>query len=269
MKKPIVIGTFQTGTLHELYQIVKAGVESNFMSFDTAPSYHTEKNLGDAIANLSVTYHLQREQFEIIDKIDAWQMQKTNGNIAPYVYSSIEQMDINYIDLLLIHWPIPEYMDATWKTFEQLFEEGVVKSIGVCNVRKRHLKRFTNYNIKPQYIQIERHPLNTCEDTIRYCREHGINILAYSPLCRMDERLKKDEYLRIIANNHHKNIGQVILRWHIDTGVTPVFMSKKPERIKENLNIFDFKLSDEEISYINSMNQNYKLFLESWGCPGF
>ena len=93
--------------------------------------------------------------------------------------------------------------------------------------------------------------------------------MSYSPLCQMDERLRTNKKLKQISEKYGKNIGQVILRWHIDTGCIPVFMSRKPDRVKENLDIFDFSLTKEEIKIISSLNENYKLFLESWGCLGF
>ena len=178
-------------------------------------------------------------------------------------------MNVDYLDLLLIHWPIPEYMDNTWKCFEQLYKEEVISHIGICNLRVRHLEKYTRYDIPLQYLQIERHPLRTSEQEVQYCREHGIKVMSYSPLCQMDERLRTNKKLKLISEKYGKNIGQVVLRWHIDTGCIPVFMSRKPDRVKENLDIFDFSLTKEEVKIISSLNENYKLFLESWGCIGF
>jgi len=150
-----------------------------------------------------------------------------------------------------------------------LKEEGKVKAIGICNVRVRHLEDYANKSIIPDFVQIERHPLNTCHEEVSYCHEHNIHIMAYSPLGRMLADIRKSETLKSIAESHGKTIGQVILRWHIDTGVIPVFGTRKEKRLKENTDLNDFSLSQDEISQIEEMNSNTKIFLESWGCPKY
>ena len=102
-----------------------------------------------------------------------------------------------------------------------------------------------------------------------YCKAHGIKVYSYSPICRMHPDLRNSDVLQHIAGKYQKNIGQVILRWHIDTCAVPIFMSKNPKRVVDNLHIFDFELTDDEIKRISSLDKNYKIFLESWGCPGF
>lgn len=265
----LMVGTFQNNNYSELLNVVCAAVECGYTGFDTAPSYKSEVALGMAIHEAGKRYNLSRDKFFISDKIDAWQMQEGNGDIRKFVTEAILKMDIGYVDLLLVHWPVPEYLDNTWKCFEQLYIEGLVKNIGICNVRVRHLKKCIEYNITPQYIQIERHPLRTCEAELDFCREHNIKVMSYSPICQMDERLKHSEILQRLSLKYKKNIGQIILRWHIDTGCIPVFMSKKPDRVRKNLDIFDFYLTEDEINDISSLNIRYKLFLESWGCAGF
>ena len=121
----------------------------------------------------------------------------------------------------------------------------------------------------PEFIQIERHPLRICQKEMDYCREHGITVMSYSPLCRMHPDIRNNQYMQSLSEKYGKNIGQIILRWQIETNAIPVFMSKKPNRIKENAEIFNFNLTSDEVERINSLNQNYKIFLESWGCPGF
>lgn len=266
---PIMLGTFQNRNYDELFGMVNAAVSEGFTGFDTAPSYKSEESLGKAIKEVSSIYGLKRQNFFISDKIDAWQMQEGNGDIQCFVDDAIKKMDIDYFDLLLIHWPIPEYLDKTWKSFEKLYNEGVVKNIGICNLRVRHLQKVINYNIPPQFVQIERHPLRTCVNELNFCLNHRIRFMSYSPMCQMDSRLKDNDMLVSIAKKYKKNVGQIILRWHLDTNSIPVFMSKSPTRVKDNLDIFDFSLTSDEISLVSSLNQNYKIFLESWGCLGF
>lgn len=265
----IMIGTFQNDRYQDLLDVVQAGVESGFTGFDTAPSYGTELQLGNAIQECMAHYQLTRKDFFISDKVDAWQMQRTNGDVRCYVEEAIRKMNIEYLDLLLVHWPVPEYIEQTWRHMQQLKESGLVKRIGICNVRVRHLQEWHSRDIIPEYIQIERHPLRTCALEMQYCIDNGIKVVSYSPLCRMHKHIKESDVLNTLMLKYNKNIGQIILRWHIETGSIPVFMSKRSSRIKENMDIFDFTLTQEEVNDINTLNENYKLFPESWGCPGF
>lgn len=252
-----------------LKTVVRSAIESGIYSFDTAPSYKTEAALGRILSKLSDEMGIAREKLFIQTKIDAWQMQESNGNIEKYVVSAMKQLGVEYLDALLIHWPIPEYFDRTWESFVKLRNDGIVRKIGVCNVRLRHLKKYMEFDTVPDLIQIERNPLRTCEKEISFCREHGIEVQAYSPLCKMDERLRDSEILRQISQVREKSLGQTVLRWHIDTGVTPVFTSTKPERVREYAAIEDFSLTQEEVFAMSSLNENYKMYLESWSCPGF
>ena len=251
-----------------LKNVVRSAMENEIFSFDTAPSYGTESVLGKIIKELSEEMGVGRERLFIQTKIDAWQMQESDGNISKYVESAMKQLCVDYIDSLLIHWPVPEYFDRTWESFVKLRRADVVRKIGVCNVRLRHLKRFAAFDYVPDMIQIERNPLRTCENEINFCHEHGIEVQAYSPLCKMDERLRDSEILKAVSQKYDKSLGQVVLRWHIDTGVTPVFTSTKPHRVSEYAGIFDFKLSAEDICEISSLNIDYKMYLESIACPG-
>lgn len=265
----ILLGTFQCKQYEGLKNVVDAAMQVGIRGFDTAPSYGTEKKLGKAINECSTKYKIKREDLFISDKIDAWQMQEGNGNISKYVKSALHMMKLDFLDLLLIHWPIADYLENTWNSFNDMQKQGLVQHIGICNVRVRHLEQMKLVGIEPECIQIERHPLRICDKEMDYCHKHGISVLSYSPLCRMHSDLCNSLVLNELTDKYNKNIGQIILRWQLDTNAVPVFMSKNPIRIKDNIDIFDFSLTKEEIEKINLLNTNYKIFLESWGCPGF
>lgn len=267
----VIIGTLNLKNYDTLRSIVEVSSEIGFKAYDTAPSYQTEEVLGSVINDMINERKINRSDIFISDKVDAWQMQETNGHIQKFLYNALKKMNLDYIDQYLIHWPIPEYFEETWKSMEKLYEEGVVKHIGISNIRVGHLQRMETYqNICPHFVQIERHPLRTCDNEMKYCKSHQIKVQAYSPLCRMNEKIKQSKLLQSLKEKYHKNdIGQIILKWHLQTGSIPVFTTTSPQRIVSNLNIFDFQLSDEEISQINQMNCNYKIFLESTGCPGY
>ena len=259
----IVLGTYQMPDYESLRRIVACALDAGVSAFDTAPSYGTEGMLGRTLKETAKG----RESLFCSDKIDAIQMY--HGNIKEHVEQRLLLMDIGYFDLLLIHWPLEQYMANTWKQMQVLKAEGKVKAIGICNVRVRHLEHFAKMGIVPDYVQNERHPLNTCDAEVAYCHGHCIKVMAYSPLGRMLPEIRNSKTLKDIANRYHKNIGQVILRWQIDTGAIPVFGTKKESRLKDNINIFDFTLTDNEKQSISAMNTNTKIFLESWGCPKY
>lgn len=267
----IVLGTFKVKNYQVMYEMVKTALENSCYAFDTSPSYGTEIDLGKALAETKALYE-SREKIFITTKIDPMQMYESNGNIESYVNESLNNLKLDYIDLLLIHWPFEKYINRTWKTMINLQEKGIIKNIGICNVNVRVMKKFIEENLFdgkiPQFVQNEISPLRTCEEDIKYFKENNIIIQAYSPLCRMKQPIKESEILKELAKKYNKDIGQIILRWHIDKGIIPVFTSTKSARIKSNLDIFNFKISDEDITKINELNQNYKIFLESFGCPG-
>ncbi len=250
----------------DLIKIIGAGLDGNVFGFDTAPSYKSEKLLSQVLNECCAKRNIPREKLFIQTKIDAWQMQQ--GNIKQFLDKALSDMQLNYLDSLLIHWPVPEYFEETWSRLVDFKKSGVVKNIGVCNVRKRHIVKLLASNDRPDIIQIERNPLRTCDDEISLCKENNIIIQSYSPLCKMDKRIADDPSINQIAKAHGKSIGQVVLRWHIDTGAVPIYTSRKPERIAEYADIFDFELSSAEISQISKLNQNFKLYLESIACPG-
>lgn len=253
----------------ELLKVVKSCFENGIHSFDTAPSYKTEDLLGEIFHHCTKEYKVNREEIFVQTKIDVWQMQEGNGDVRRFVEFTLKSMNLQYLDSLLIHWPIPELFCKTWHCFEELYKENLVRSIGVCNVRLRHMKQMKSLEVLPHIIQIERHPLNVFDEEISFCKENGISIQAYSPLCKMDTRLSESSILMELAKKYQKSIGQIILRWQLDTKAIPVFTSTKTSRIMEYSDIYDFNLSQEEIALVSSHNENYKMYLESRACPGF
>ena len=270
VKIPIIIlGTYKHKKYSLLKEIVFSSIENGITGFDTAPSYGTEKILGRIIHDCLIELQIQRKDLFVSTKIDAYQMQDSNGNVEFYVDKVLKEMKLDYIDQLLIHWPIPEYFEKTWESFISIFKSGKAKVIGVCNVRKRHLLKLFNSELFPMIVQNERHPLYNDRMTLEFCKNNNIVYEAYSPVGQMMKQIRNSQTLKHLALKYDRNIGQIILRWHIDSGSTPVFMSSKIDRIKEYANIFNFSLTKEDIVSIDMLNKNYKIFLESEGCPNF
>lgn len=270
-KEPwIFMGTFQNKDFDLLLSNVQIGIQNGVYGFDTAPSYKSEGILGKVLKTLISKKLAKREDFFISDKVDAWQMQESNGEMSQYVQDALTKMHLDYLDLVLVHWPIPEHLYATIRSLNELKEKGLIRNIGVCNVRLGHLKRIhSNVGILPDYIQNEIHPLNNCDEVVNWCNEKNIKIMAYSPLCRMNKKIIENPILQELSIKYNKSVGQIILRWHIERNVIPVFMSHNPKRIVENTSIRDFLVDNNDIKRINAMNENYKIFLESNGCPGY
>lgn len=270
MKSPqFIIGTYQCDSDLTLLNIVRESFDSGIYAFDTAPSYKTEELLGRALMMAMQEYRITREQLFITDKIDAWQMRQNKGDVRSFVYNALKKLNTDYIDVMFIHWPIPEYIERTWESLLQCKEDGLICESGICNVRVRHLLEWKQLGFEPACIQIERHPLRTCNQEMEYCLENNIKVFSYSPLGRMLPAIRESDALQAIAAKYNKDIAQIILRWHLDTNACPVFTSTKAGRIKSNTNVSDFYLSLEEIKQVDSLNINHKIFLESWGCPGF
>ncbi|MBQ4344400.1 MAG: aldo/keto reductase [Muribaculaceae bacterium] len=266
---PIFIGTFRHSDELVLQEIIKKSLDCGIYGFDTSPSYNTEVSLSKILNSELSCRKIKREDIWISDKIDWWQMYNTNGVISKYVEIALQKMGINYLDILHIHWPFPQYLKKTWITFKELKDSGLVKNISLSNVRVRHIKELIDStSIKPDFIQIECHPLRTCKEELTYCKSHDIKVQAYSPVCQMRNEIKEDIGISEISKNHNKTINQIILKWHIQNGIIPIFMTSKIHRVQENCDIFNFNLTKNEMEYIDSLNQNYKIFVESICCPG-
>lgn len=268
-KKPLIFGSGASAfkDYAGLLSVCRAALAGGITAFDTAPSYRTEEVLSRAVAQCAGEMGLHREDYEMQTKIDPIQMY--NGNVVEYFKGKLSEMRLDYVDTLLIHWPLDNYLRRTWEEMTRLKEMGLTRQIGICNLRVRHLRALAGEGILPDVLQIERHPLNTFDDEMEFCRNRGIPVQAYSPLCKMHPRIKGDERLQAIASRHNRDLGQILLRWHIDTGDTPIFTSKRQERVALYSHIDGFALTDEDIATISSLDCRHKLYLESLLCPGF
>lgn len=272
-EKPLNImfgtGASSAKTYEELFPLIRTVIECGIFAFDTAPSYKTEAVLGACLNRCMAELDVNREDLFIQTKIDAWQMAEGGRSVQSHIEYVIKEMEINYLDALCIHWPVPEYMEQTWDAFIKAKESGLVRYIGICNLRMRQLEKLPIRDIMPDFIQIERHPLRTCKREVEYCHEKNIAIQAYSPLCKMHKDIAESSSIHRLADKYGKNIGQIVLKWHMDSGVVPIFTSRKTQRIQEYASMSDFSLTKNEMESIESLNQDYKMYLESLACPGY
>lgn len=253
----------------QLKEVVKAGMKIGYRAFDTARDYGNEPIVGRVIKECLEELGIKREEIFITTKIGNGQ-QKT-GNIEEQIDISLRNLQTDYVDCWLMHWPYPEYYIDTYHKMEKVYATGKARSIGMANYHIRHFEKLWNagFDVAPHCVQFEHHPMRSANDIFEFCRSHNIAVQAYSPLCRMIDAIKKSSILNEIANKKGKTIGQVILRWHYQHRSVPCFKSLKPKRLAENFDIWDFELTQEEMAAINSMDCDYKYHLESASCPGF
>ena len=249
----------------ELIKAVVAGTSYGFKSIDAARDYGNEPSLAKALNKAYKINNISRNQLFITSKIG--NDQQIKGNIKEELKETLNNLKTDYLDLWLLHWPYPNLYTETWKQMEELYNEGKVKAIGVCNFHIHHFEElFQISNIKPMVHQFEIHPLFTQEELRKFCINQDIQIMAYTPTGRCDDRLMNNGILNDISFRTNKTIVQVILRWHLQKGHIPVVRTFKVKHLKENINIFDFELSQKEIEQIGSININSRLRYDSDNC---
>lgn len=255
----------------ELYAVMRAGFEAGFRAIDTARDYGNEPIVGDVLKNVLNDLRMSRTDIFVTTKIGNGQQMK--GNINEQIEESLRNLQTDYVDLWLMHWPYPDFFKSTWMKMSDVYSKtDKVRAIGVANFRERHFRQLLDSRdiITPMVNQVEYHPLRTVVALKEYMQSHDIKLQAYAPLCRLVDPLRQAPILMQLCEKYNKSIGQIILRWHIQQGdVMPVFKSYKPLRFKENFNIFDFELTQEEMADIFALNIDYKYHLESCNCPGY
>lgn len=250
-------------------KVVAAGLKLGFRAFDTARDYGNEHIVGRVVQECLKEQGLKREDVFITTKIG--NSQQILGNIDEQMEISLKNLRTDYVDLWLMHWPYPDYFVDTYHKMEKVYKTGKAKAIGMANYRLRHFKTLEEdgFDVAPHCVQYECHPMRTADEILAYCRKNNIEVQAYSPLCRMIPAITSAKILNTLAEKYHKTIGQIILRWHIQRGSVPVFKSTKVERLAENIAVFDFELSDDEVLQISALDCDYKYHLESASCPGY
>lgn len=164
------------------------------------------------------------------------------------------------LNIYLLHWPYPFLWKKQWRKMEDLYLEGKCDAIGVCNFDLEYLKELLAMcRVKPAINQFERHPLFQQQELVDYCLDNDIAVMAYSPVARMDKELHENPILNSIADKYGKTVSQVILRWDIDTNCVPIPASSSEDHIKENYDVFDFYLTNEEIEAINSLEKGKRI----------
>ena len=238
-------------------QVVKDAIDLGYRLIDTASSYQNEKAVGRAIAGCGVP----REELFITTKAYIQQMgyEKTKQAFQ----ESLDNLGLQYLDLYLIHMPFGDYY-GSWKALEELYREGKVRAIGVCNfLPDRLLDLYYNAEITPQIDQIERHPHYQRKEDLEIMDELNVQPQAWAPFAEGLKGMFDEPILKEIAEKYDKTVAQIILRWSVQQGVIVIPKSVHRERMRENLDIWNFKLEDADMERIGSLDKNCPSMLDT------
>ena len=244
-------GTFKIVEQQEANNAVMTALNNGYRSFDTAQLYNNEKILGEAFVNSGVA----RQELFLTTKVS--NLNQGYEQTLKSFEQSLKDLQTDYLDLFLVHWPLKNHFFDTWKAIEQLYETKMVRAIGVCNFHQSHFELLkTRANIKPMINQIEIHPYLVQKELIEYLNKEQIAIEAWSPLAR--GRIVEEPLLIDIGQKYQKSSSQVTLRWHVQKDLIVIPKSVNPLRIAENMQIFDFELTDTEMQQIDSLNEDFR-----------
>ena len=261
IEMPLIgLGTYRLSGM-KMVSFIRKAVKHGYRNFDLAPAYGNEKWFGRAIPfcgrrrkNLFITTKLSNRGQE-------------TGDVRSQLLASLKRLRIKYLDLYLIHWPVPDLYVSSWKQMESLYKEGLVRAIGVCNFHKHHMENLLKYaEVIPAINQIELHPLLSQLPLRQYCEEKGIQVEGYASVARMHEKLISNETLTTIADRHRKTVPQVIIRWNYQHSIPTIPKTSNSDRLRENINIHDFALSDEEMASIDSLNIDFRIRFDPDNC---
>lgn len=246
------LGTYKTNPGAETRNAVRYALEIGYRHIDTAALYANEKDVGLAVNQSGIA----REKIFITTKV--WNSDQGYAKTLKAFDESRKKLGSDYVDLYLIHWPLPETRKETWKTLEKLYADEIVKSIGISNYTIKHIEELLSYcEIVPAINQVELSPFLQQPELVNYCNGKGIVVEAYSPLTR--GKKFNDKRLHELSGKYSKSPAQIMLRWALqyDTIILP--KSANPERIRENTEIFDFEISVEDMDYMRSFDENYRI----------
>ena len=234
--------------------LVSHALNNGYRLIDTASMYENEVGVGQGIRDSGVP----REEVLVATKF--WMDDLGFENTLKAFDKSLKLLGLEYLDLYLIHWPAPKrgllYVDS-WKAMEKLKNDGLIRSIGVCNFHTHHIDEILKVaEHKPVLNQVELHPWLTQDKVLDYDNSHKIVTQAWSPLAR--GKILEEEMLATVGSKYEKSVAQVVLRWHIQRGVAVIPKSNSKDRIVENMNVFDFELSDEEMAAISALNSGFR-----------
>ncbi|MCM3316450.1 aldo/keto reductase [Rummeliibacillus stabekisii] len=248
-------GTFRVKDSNELADMVVVAIKEGYRHIDTAHIYQNEESVGRGIKKAIDEGLVTREELFVTSKV--WNDGLTYDETIAAYEESLRKLGLDYLDLYIIHWPgLDENYVEVYKALEELYNNKRVKNIGVSNFHVHHLETLlSKTTVVPTVNQIEFQPKLTQVEVREYCKKHGIQVEAWSPL--MNGEILNHEVLVDIAKKYNKSTAQIVLKWDLDNDVITIPKSMTPSRIRENLELFDFELTQDEIDKISSLNEGF------------
>lgn len=256
------LGMWRAGGGDQAAAVVRHAVEVGYRLFDTAAMYGNEDGVGRGVA----TCEVPREELFVTTKV--WNTDQGYDSTLRAFETSRRRLGLEQVDLYLVHWPVPDRRLDTWRAMERLLDEGACRAIGVSNYLVEHLQEVLAFASTPPAVnQIELHPYNygSRRDVVEFCREHDIAVEAYSPLTR--GRRFDDPPLVEIAARHDRTPAQVLIRWGLQHGFVEIPKSSDAGRMRENADVFDFALTDEEMARLDARNETLAVSWDPTGIP--
>lgn len=256
----IGLGLWKNTNRGECAASVTAALEAGYRHFDTAQAYGNEVFLGGALQASSVP----REEIFVTTKIAVQNF--GHSHVLNSFENSLENLQVEYVDLLLLHFPVPMLRGKSWRALEEIHATGKARTIGVSNYTIRHLKELLNdCTVRPAVNQVELHVFLQQPELVEFCKDQGIVVEAYSPLAHGHDI--DDPLLAEIAQKYARTPVQIMLRWCVEQGTVPLPKSIHANRIQENMNVFDFALSAQDIAALATLNRNHRTCWDPTNIP--
>lgn len=256
VKIPVIgLGTWQIEDRKTCENAVKWALETGYIHIDTALIYGNEKYVGNALHEYLEETGRSRDDIFITTKL--WNDKHGYENAKKGLQTSLKNLRLDYVDLYLIHWPVPGRRVETWKAFEEMLKEGKTRAIGVSNFMKHHLaKLLPQVDIIPQINQIEFSPFLYLKELQNYCEENGIRIEAYSPLTH--GKKLENPVLKTIAERYSKSSAQILIRWGLQRHLIEIPKSSSRNHIIENAKVFDFEINPEDMKTLDNLDEGWR-----------
>lgn len=260
-KMPVLgFGVFQVQEKGAAKQAVIDAIKTGYRLIDTAANYGNEREVGEGISTAIEEGLVTREELFVTSKM--WVQDVSADKAASAILASLERLNLEYLDLYLIHQPYNDVFGA-WRAMEKAYRAGQLKAIGVSNFDIAQLTNLSEFSeIKPMLNQIEVNPFQQNKKDVAYFSDYGVQTEAWAPFAEGKNGLFSNEILKEIGDKYNKSIAQVVLRWLTQRHIVVVAKSVQPERMAQNLNVFDFKLTDKEMEKIASLDTNISQFFD-------